>query len=220
MPSNRVERFERFRWEHPEWWLGVIAVAAWIVLLAPARLHGFASWAVMVGAMALPLATPGARRLAHRVLAVRRQRTVVLHAVAFAGVWLLLGAVAIAVVETLGLGYAAGAATLLAAAAWHVSPIRRRALRRCGAGRLPSVTGRAADLDCLRSGLAAARVTVVTHGLPMLTMAAVHSVSLALALSLLAAVECRPGPNADRRAGRPFEALALAGLGLAIAVTG
>ncbi len=215
-PRRPIQRFERFRWEHPEWWVAVPVGAAWALMLA----GGMASWWPMVVAMLVPLAAPDARWLAHRSLAARRQRTIVLHLAAFLGVWLVVGAIAAASVSVLGLGAPAGVATLLAGAAWHTSPARRRALRTCAARRPPALDGLPADLDCLRSGLSTARRCLITCGLPMLSMAVVHNLPLAVALTVLGANERRPGPNAERRAGRPIEAFGLVGLALVVAVTG
>jgi len=181
---------------------------------------GLSWWAFMVMAMMLPLAGPEARRLAHRSLAGRRQRTVVLHLGGFVGVWILVGATAMAVIAVLRVPVLGAAVLLMLAAAWHVTTIRRRALQRCGAGQLPAVRGLRADFDCLRGGADSAVRCVVTCGLPMLSMVALHSLPVMAALTLLGINERREGPNAERRVARPAEALGIAGVALIVAANG
>ncbi len=100
--------------------------------IGPSGRRGSAWWLLMVAAMMMPLAMRDARWLAHRSLARRRGRTVALHVLGFLLVWTGLGAVVAAAASTIGLGTRAAAVSLAAAAVWHVSPVRRRVLGRCG----------------------------------------------------------------------------------------
>jgi hypothetical protein len=47
-------------------------------------------------------------------------------------------------------------------------------------------------------------------------MALAHSVFLLVALTVVLLTERAPGPNPDRRAGRPLESVALAGLAVGV----
>lgn len=247
---SRRARWRRYRWERPDWWVTLVAVGAWAVLVAAAagsRIHpdghhghhhhvapvplsvagdgnGWVTamgwWSVMVAAMMLPLAVSDARWLAHRSLARRRNRTVVLHAMGFLAVWVLAGAVIVPAVQAAGAATAATAGALAAAAAWQVTPARRRALRRCGAGRAPAIRGFRADADCLHTGIRTGRRCLVTCGVAMVPMAATHNLVLMGAVALLGASERRRAPNPEERVGRPAEALGLAAVATAVAGAG
>ena len=186
------------RWEHPDWWLWILAGGAWVALAVRGPQHGVAAhdhhmgagtpavdegsilaalvwWTVMVLAMMLPLSAGHARWLAHRSLARRRTRTVLLHTLGYVGVWLLVGAALVPIGQAIGAPVPVTVAALLAAAAWHVTPSRRRRLRRCGAGVAPAVRGWPADLDCLQAGLRTGRRCAVTCGPAMVAMIEMHT---------------------------------------------
>ena len=235
---GRSVRLHAYRWEHPDWWLWIASGVAWTALVVGAAWPGPAGddhhqvsavagtgpvadlgwWALMVVAMMLPLSAGHVRWLANRSLVRRRTWTVVLHTVGYLGVWLVLGAVLIPAVRAVDAPVTVTVGALLAAAAWHVSPYRRRALRRCGAGRAPAVRGRPADLDCLRAGLRTGRLCTVTCGPAMVAMVATHHLAIMVAITLLLASERRRAPNPQDRAGRVAEAVGLAGVALAVAL--
>jgi len=244
---TRAEDFRLYRWERPDWWLTLVVSAAWVILVAEAvggaiatqrgglvsglmavcvipvavssnLLASVGDWALMVAAVMLPLAASDARWLAHRSFAARRQRSVVLHVAAFFAAWLTVGVIAIITTQALGGGAFLAAAALGAAGLWHVTPMRRRALRRCGAGRLPAVRGIRADLDCLRAGTRSARDSLLTCGLAMLSMAVIHSFAIMALLTILGLNERRQGPNPERRVARPREALGLIAVACVVAI--
>jgi hypothetical protein len=239
-PSSPLRRSTVYRWEHPDWWLLVVAVGAWTILLAetigsPDTSSGqthhkgsssdwsesatwLAWWLLMVAAMMMPLAMRDARWLAHRSLARRRGRTVALHVLGFLLVWTGLGAVVAAAVSTIGLGTRAAAISLAAAAVWHVSPVRRRVLGRCGPGRAPAIRGLRADTDCVLAGTRTGRLCLITCGFPMVAMGATHSIAVMGAVAMIGASERRRGPNPEDRAARPTEAAALAVVAAAVAL--
>jgi predicted metal-binding membrane protein len=174
-------------------------------------------WAAMVVAMMLPLAAPHARWLAFRSLRRLRHQAIALFAAAYLLPWLIFGAVTIAALRPVQGDAAALVLALLAAAAWQTAPARRRLLRRCGASRAPTLKGRRARADWLRTGLRAGTRCVGTCWALMLPMAVAHHPALMLAIALVITSERATGPNPERRGGRPHEAVALAAATVGVA---
>jgi len=171
-------------------------------------------WTLMVGAMMLPIVAPQVRRVALRSVWSRRQRGAASFLLGYVVVWLVLGAVLLAVLAALDSSRPPTlwlVVVLLAAAFWQVSGARRRVLRRCAALRLGAATGLAADLDCARAGLRSGLRCAFTCGPLMVAMALSHSLLLMGGVLAVLLTERARGPNPVRRAGRPHEALALAG---------
>lgn len=178
-------------------------------------------WVLMVLAMMLPVAAPHVRLVAMRSLWSRRHRAVVVFLLGYVAVWLVVGAVLLAVLVALGMEHLDGAwlvGILLVAAAWQVSRPRRRVLRRCRAIRLGAAAGIAADLNCARAGLGSGLRCMVTCWPAMLAMAVSHSLLLMVGLLAVMLTERARGANPLRRAGRPLEAWALGGFALVAAV--
>lgn len=158
---------------HPEWWLVVLAAAAWVPLvlgwpLGPHAHHastqpGFAAslafWLVMVVAMMGPGLLAEVRHLAFTSIGRRRNRSIAGFLGGYLAVWLALGT-AVALGAAFGLmgrlsaERAAGgfAVAWLAVAAWQLSPAKRVALRACLRSAPVRGHGVAADLVCLRAG--------------------------------------------------------------------
>jgi hypothetical protein len=166
----------------------------------------------MVTAMMLPWVAADARWLALRSLPAMRRRAIGVFAGTFLLVWALAGAVELTAMAPLGGSGAAVAVALAAAAAWQVTPTRRRVLRRCGALRAPAIRGPRAALAWARSGAISGGRCVATCWALMLPMAILHSPVLIVGAALVIASERRPGPNPERRAGRSAEALVLLGM--------
>jgi hypothetical protein len=78
------------------------------------------------------------------------------------------------------------------------------------------VRGWRADRDCVLGGITHGRRCVLTCAPVMAVMALAHSVFLMLAVTVLLLSERAPGPNPDRRPGRPLEAVVLAGLAVGV----
>jgi predicted metal-binding membrane protein len=185
-------------------------------------------WALMSVAMMTPAALPMARHVAFRSLRARRSRAVLLFVAAYLGVWVAFGVPVLALVAAvrgLGLGDRALVATaLLAAAAWEVSPWKRRALGGCHRTLPLPPVGRRADVACLRSGLLRAGPCVVSCGGLMLAMAAIgHTGALAVVVmagvSVLAVSQARldrDRPLRRRQALQVATVLALAALAAAL----
>jgi predicted metal-binding membrane protein len=128
---------------------------------------------------------------------------------AYLAIWSLFGLLATWLTITAwphGAPAVAPVALLLVAAAWHVTPARRRALRRCGKPTRVRVRGWRGDTDCLTAGIAAGRPCLITCA-PL--MVVTHSAVLMVAITGLMLSERRRGPNPARRLGRPYEALCL-----------
>jgi len=176
-------------------------------------------WVVMTAAMMLPVAAVRAERIAAASLWRRRHVAVSEYVAGYLGVWSIFGLAAIWIVAAVwpaGVPALAPALTLLAAAVWQVTPVRKRALRRCARPAYVNVRGWSADRDCVLGGIVHGRRCVLTCAPVMAVMALAHSTILMLVLTGLLLTERAPGPNPARRAGRPQEAIALAGLAVGI----
>jgi predicted metal-binding membrane protein len=137
------------------------------LLLNPPELPALA-WLLMFLAMMPPLLAQPIRHLWDRSLRRRRKRAVALFVAAYAAVWMLAGLVllvaAILLRALAGAGLLPSLALAIAIALlWQATPAKQTCLNRCH--RLPrlSAFGLAADLDCLRYGLVAARWCVATR---------------------------------------------------------
>lgn len=212
---------------HPEWWVYAVAAGAWLVLGWMAlqtvpHVHGFVAawssqgehWLLMVLAMMLPVVAPHVRTVGLRSLWSRRHRSATVFVLAYLAVWALIGALLVAGLVAAGLeqhGQHLLPGALLLAAAWQVSPPRRRVLRRCAPVRLGAPAGAAADADCARAGARSGLRCLVECGPVMLAMAVSHSLVLMAGLTVVLLSERARGANPVGRAGRPLEAWVLAG---------
>jgi predicted metal-binding membrane protein len=222
----------------PQTWVYLVAVVAMSILLVrhvladtiPAghhhtHVHGppaspsLAStwlwWIVMTVAMMFPVAATGARRIAQAGLWRRRHVAMAEFLTAYLMAWALVGLAAVWLVFRIwpaGAPQVAVAVALLVAAAWQVTPVRRRMLSRCRSEGFVNVRGWRADRDCSVEGWKYARRCVVTCGPVMAVMALGHSLLLMVCLAVLLITERAPGPNPAQRAGRPFEAVCLVAL--------
>jgi predicted metal-binding membrane protein len=176
-------------------------------------------WMLMSAAMMLPVVAVGADRIAAASLWRRRHVAVIEYLAGYLGVWAVFGLAAIGLIAAVwpaGVPAEAPAVALLAAAIWQITPLRKQALRRCARPACVNVRGWSADRDCVIGGIARGRRCVVTCAPVMAVMAVAHSVILMLALTSLLLTERAAGPNPARRAGRPLEAIVLAGLAVGV----
>jgi len=174
-----LDRFRRFGWRHPEWWVVAAAAAAWLFMIlrpdphaghlmaSPGALHGHGllGMAAMVVAMMLPLTLTNARHVALSSLWRRRHRAILAFLLGYLAVWLAVQAVIMGAwgwIAPLAGWKMAAVAAVLAAAAWEIGPIKRRELHRCHRTVPLAPRGWRADADCLRYGL--------TTGVSCLTM--------------------------------------------------
>jgi predicted metal-binding membrane protein len=186
----------------PEWPLALAGLTCWALLLLTAQpghaghtgeswpaLQG--EWLLMVPAMMLLPALPMARRVARNSLRHRRHRAVLLFGGASLVVWAGFGLAAVSAVHLLDLGSPpALASALAAAAAWELTPAKKRFVRACHrmAGLPPH--GRKADRACAALGLRYGRSCFGACWALMLPMAvAGHSPGLMVLLTGIAASE-------------------------------
>jgi predicted metal-binding membrane protein len=176
-------------------------------------------WILMVLAMMVPVVAPYARRVALRSLWRRRHRAMTWFLLGYLAVWFAIGAALSAVLVSHGRAHAWAVVpiTLLGAAAWQISPPRRRALRRCGSLPPGVIRGWRADCDCATTGFRIGLRCAFVCGPVMLAMAVSHSLILMGGVFAMLLSERARGPNPDRRAGRPLEAWGLVTLAAVVA---
>ncbi len=156
-------------------------------------------WMLMVAAMMLPLAIGPLRTVAERSLWRRRQRAIVEYLVGFAGVWTIAGIALLSVRATLiasgsmpvGTSAPVLAGGLALAAAWQLTPYKRRALRACHRPVPLAPSGARAVRDCVAYGASGACSCLVSCGVAMGALV-IGGSSLApmLAVSAVAIAEC------------------------------
>jgi predicted metal-binding integral membrane protein DUF2182 len=202
---------------HPEAWPGAVTVSAWWLVLvwrphshtagvAPhhhaagtdmgGSLH-LAWWTVMVVAMMVPLTLPATRTVAFNSLWRRRHRAVAIFLLGYTASWVGLGA---GMLLTRGIGEAWSgvawhgssvvvASALLGAAAWELTPWKRRALRAAHRTMPLAPRGGRANRDCLVWGLVTARRCAASCWPVMLTMTLTHEVGVMAALTGVSLVD-------------------------------
>ncbi len=173
---------------------------------------GLAWWAVMAVAMMVPVTLPSVRHVALGSTWRRRHRAVAVFLAAFLGVWLAFGTVIVAVSQA-AVSRLGPAATVVvafaAAAAWQVSPAKRRGLRRCGRTMPLAPHGWRADRDCAHFGAVAGWSCVLScWALMAATVAAAHSL---VVMAVLFAVQL--DERLRRRPASGASAVVVAGLG-------
>lgn len=202
-------------WRRPEWTAAAIAASGWAVVgttlyyrshggheqhshshhdLASASLSSpdLAAWTVMVVAMMVPAALPAIRSIALASLWSRRQRAIAVFLGSYLAVWLAFGAIAVQAGEAAGALVDGSEATMLAlalalAAAWELTPQKRRALRACHVIVPPPPHGWRADAGCARAGLIYGRGCVLSCWALMLPMVVGGHASMPL-MALLAGI--------------------------------
>jgi predicted metal-binding membrane protein len=181
-------RLRRIGWRHPEWWVILIAAAAWALILrrathahtVPSVGHTIIATAVMVAAMMLPLTLANVRHVALSSLWRRRHRAMAAFLVGYLCCWAVVQTV---IQGTLGflaplLGWTLVAGLVMVmAVSWEISPGRRRRLRRCGLTVPLAPRGWRADTACVRYGVITGLSCVTTCWALMAAVAAFsHSV--------------------------------------------
>lgn len=200
---------------HPEWLALSLAAAAWVWLalalgwfnpaggsaLLPGHHHGpvgasepahaideqLLIWVVMVAAMMLPTTVPHLRYLSFNTRASRRQRSVALFLLGYLAVWLVPG-FALSLVGPATPGWVAAA--ILAAGAWELTPLKRRALRRCCRTWPVGYSGPSADTAAVEYGLRHGVICLLVTGPAMVAlMLAGHPWWAAVALTIVMAAQ-------------------------------
>ncbi|MEX0791155.1 MAG: DUF2182 domain-containing protein [Actinomycetota bacterium] len=182
----------RFWFRHPEWRLAGFALLAWVAVLlgAGGHAHTFwerqSEWLLMLATMMIPPALPMARHVIQNSMRHRRQRAGFLFAGSSLMYWLAGG---------VGVGLASwtGAAdyrrwllggSLLVAAAWELTPAKRRALKACHRTIPLPPDGRKADRACVKLGAMYGRACFRACWALMLPMVLVGHVGVFLMLLL------------------------------------
>jgi predicted metal-binding membrane protein len=185
----------RVGWRHPELGAAAAAAGAWVLLVAHAQhprgsvepfLADLSGWMVMVVAMMVPGALADVRVVALSSMWSRRQRTVAVFLGSYLSVWVLFGAVALAVA-----GAASVSVLLAVAAAWELTAWKWRAVRRCHLIEALPPRGARADAACARAGLKYGSRCLVSCWPLMLAMAAAghQAVALMAVLTVIVAAE-------------------------------
>lgn len=231
---------ERAAWRHPEWTAAALAVSAWMLLvLAPwadgsgAHSHhthssaapwlgSVAGWVLMSTAMMVPAALPVIRHAALTTMWRRRQRVVTLFVAPYLGLWLVFGILALAIVDWSRGVLEVSRPTLLvvalvAAAAWELTPLKRRSLR---AGHIVSPLpprGPKADAAAVGAALRYGYWSLAACWALMLAMAVAGAEGLLLMALLAVVIAAEKVLVRGTRLGRPA-AVALLGAALAVLV--
>jgi hypothetical protein len=202
----------RFAWRHPHWWAIALCGSAWGWVVArwwsSGHTHGLAllDWTLMVGAMMVPLVFTHLRVVAARSLWRRRQRAMAGFLCGYVALSLLAGIVVIVLVGAADivashLGSPALVATgVVLAAAWQVTPVKRRALTACHRTVPLAPRGWRAHGDCVRYGwIVGCHCLVSCAGLMVACVLAGHSLPV-MAVAAIVAWRERVGirPNAWR----------------------
>ncbi len=175
--------------------------------------RGLPNWELMTVAMMGPAALAGIRHTGLNTLTWRRGRAMVEFGMAYLAVWTTFGA-AMLVATALGpqvSGSVAVAAILCGAAAWQMTPAKRRSLRECHRALPLPPRGWRAELGALRFGLRNGLSCLGSCWCFMLVMTVLPDEHLlwALGLALVAASE--------RLLQRPRRVSRLAALALGLA---
>jgi predicted metal-binding membrane protein len=194
----------RLLYRRPEW--GVLAAAAvgWVVMVpivwggqgsghhrgapvAPLALAGqsLLTFLIMTAAMMLPTTVPAVRYIAFASSRRRRQRSVAWFCAGYVASWLPLGlALAVAHAALPAIGVPGMALAIALTAGWELTPVKRRALRRCHRTYPVRFRGWAADRSAASFGWRHGLTCVVAGG-PM--MAALMLLGHPVVLTLLVA---------------------------------
>ena len=191
----------RFLWRYPHWWAIALCAGAWgwaATRWWEARhAHGLElfDWLLMIGAMMLPLVFAHLRVVAARSLWPRRQHAMAAFLCGYAAISLLAGAAMISVTDAVDVvaqagSPGAGATAFVLAAAWQLSPQKRRALTACHRTVPLAPRGWRADRDCLLYGWTIGRSCLVScAGLMLACVLAGHSLPAMVAATAVAGTE-------------------------------
>lgn len=173
-------------------------------------LSGLPYWVLMTVAMMGPSALAGVRQTGLNSLRWRRERAMVEFSVAYLAVWTAFGIVALAAAALIpGFpGSAALVVVLAAAAAWQLSPLKRRWLRDCHRSVPLPPRGRRADVGALAFGLRNGLACLGSCWCVMLVMVAAPGSHLVWTAALAGVVTTEKLMERPRRATR-FAAAAL-----------
>jgi predicted metal-binding membrane protein len=165
---------------HPEWWVLAISAGAWCCLLfphghagscvfckvnapgsgwpdLPEWIGGLRDWFIMILAMMLPLMIIPVRVAAFGSLWRRRHWAIGAFLASYLTVWIVAGATSLLLMSLLHVAHATECRWVigvgfLAAAAWHITALKRRFSAACHLTKPLAPDGWPAHRDCLRFG--------------------------------------------------------------------
>jgi predicted metal-binding membrane protein len=170
----------------------------------PAALAG---WTLMSVAMMVPVVLPAVRHVGLNSLRQRRQWAMFVFFAVYVGAWAAFGILAFTwqrlALETMGIdARILLASTLVVAAGWQLTRVKRRALLACRRTvPLPPI-GRRADAGCARFALRQSRRCMASCWALMAAMVAVQQAAAIWMLSLTALVAAEELTRPGRRGGR------------------
>ncbi len=184
----------------PEWPVTLVVGVAWVACAVLAAINGhdhagaaaaLGAWTLMAVAMMGPMALPAVRHVALNSLRARRARAMALYVAVFMAVWVAFGIAALGAdavaTGTLAIdGQILLAATLAIAAAWQLTPAKRRAIYACTRTVALPPSGRKADRGVARFARLQARRSVRSCWALMLVMVAAGHTNLAWMAGLTA----------------------------------
>lgn len=189
--------------------------------VAAGWLTGAVGWPVMCVAMMVPAALPAVRHVALTGRWNRRQRGAAIFLASYLAVWSLFGLVALAAIDWVRGDLHAGntallAAALVAAAAWQLTPSKRRSLRACHLIAPIPPSGLRADAACAAAGLGYGRRCVASCWALMLTMAVAGHASMLLMVLVTSIVVTERVAVRGTRLGGPTAIALLGAAGLVL----
>jgi predicted metal-binding membrane protein len=173
-------------------------------------------WVQMTVAMMGPSALAGIRHTGLNSLRWRRNRAMSEYAIAYLGVWVIFGVVALVLAHSIGgaRSWVGLGVVLVAAAVWELLPAKRRFLRACHRARPLPPKGRAAELGSMRFGLRSGLACLGSCWCVMLVMIAAPAAHLAWMVGLTVLV------TSERFLERPRRAVEVGATVLAMAALG
>lgn len=195
-------------WRYPEWWSVALSIGAWIALLSLPRhppshqstAANLVLWLLMVAAMMFPLVIAQVRQAAFHSLWSRRHRAVGLFLTGYVGPWIAFGALVILIRRELPIdARAAAIVAILIAAAWQLTPSKRRALSNCHRIMPLAPRGWPANRDCVSFGWRIGAACVGACWALMLVCAVSDHSMLAMCAATMVAIDDRAGFSARLR---------------------
>jgi predicted metal-binding membrane protein len=187
----------------------------------PAAFGALGGWALMSVAMMVPVTLPAVRHVGVNSLRVRRTRAMAIYTAGYVAVWMGFGAAMLATLAFIPDGAVDDRllliGTFVVAAAWQLTPTKRRALFACRRTVSLPPLGRRADVACLRYAVLQGRRCVISCWPFMIVMAIVGHANPIWMVALTALIVAEELPLVGWRLSRPAAA-ALAVMALLVAL--
>lgn len=216
------------RYDEPELFAWAAVAAAWFALIAHEYLgqrhnHSLVGalpgWTVMTVAMMGPAVLPAVRHVAQSSLRWRRRQAIGEFAAVYVALWVGFGTVALTVASMMEPSADLLGGALLTAAAWQVSPHKRRALWDCHRAVPFPPRGIRATMGCARFGIVHGTACIRSCWLIMAAMAFTPRAHLVWASVFTTVILYERRARQPRHATRQ-SAIGLAALAVVLTVTG